>query len=112
MATDETPIHSMPETTAEEHHDHHGGSLRLYWGIAVVLLIATVAEVLLAEYLKSIGIVGGTLAGAMLAIAVFKAALVVMFYMHLRYEKRILWVIFAIPFFLVSLLVLSLFGNP
>ena len=112
MATNETPIHSLPETTAQEHHDHHGASLRTYWIIAVVLLIATVAEVLLAEYLKDLGIVGGTLAGTMLAIAIFKAALVVMFYMHLRYEKRILWAIFAIPFFLVSLLALSLFANP
>ncbi len=112
MSVYETPDKPNPQTTAEEHHDHHGGSLRLYWGIAGILLMATVAEVLLADYLKGINVTGGTLAGTMMAIAIFKAALVVMFYMHLKYEKRILWVIFAIPFALVSLLTLALFANP
>ncbi len=58
------------------------------------------------------GITGGALAGAMLGIAVFKAMLVIMFYMHLKYEKAILWGIFLLPFFLVSLLFFALFAQP
>ncbi len=58
------------------------------------------------------GITGGALAGAMLGIAVFKAALVIMFYMYLKYEKGILWLIFLLPFFLVSLLFFALFAQP
>lgn len=122
------------------HHDdhHHGGSFRLYWGIALVLLIATVVEVGLAAVLKGelectiaavctpaliesfeqsnawavANVSEGMVAGSMMAIAIIKAALVILYYMHLRYEKTILWVIFFIPFGLVSLLAIALFLNP
>jgi caa(3)-type oxidase subunit IV len=83
-----------------------------YWLIAVALLVATVVEVLLADYLKEIGMGGGVVAGSMLAIALIKALLVILYYMHLRYERAILWVIFSIPFGLVSLLALAMFSNP
>ncbi len=94
-------------------HDDHGGSLKLYWGIAVVLLIATLVEVALSHALQEIWEVsGGVLGGTMMAIALFKAILVIMFYMHLKYEKKILSVIFVIPFILVTLLVVVLFSQP
>ncbi len=98
--------HPAPE------EEHHGGSFKLYWIVALILGIATVAEVWLAEFLKEAGWAAGSVAGTMLAIAVFKAVLVVLFYMHLKYEKPFLSVIFLIPFFLVSLLVLALFAQP
>lgn len=91
---------------------HHGGSFKLYWGIAVILGAATLLEVWLAEFMKHQGFGGGMIAGTMMAIAIFKAALVVLYYMHLKYERRILWVIFFVPFFLVSLLTLTLFAQP
>ncbi len=122
-----------------EHHDtHHGGSFRLYWGIAFILLLATVLEVGLASVLKGelecpagfacpaglaqtfeqsnawaiANVSDGMVAGSMMAIAIIKAALVILYYMHLRYEKRLLWVIFFIPFGLVSLLAIAMFLNP
>ncbi len=102
------------DTVEHGAHDgaHHGSSFKLYWGIALILGAATVLEVWLAEFLKVQGFGGGTVAGTMMAIAVFKAVLVVLYYMHLKYEKRILWMIFLIPFFLVSLLTLTLFAQP
>lgn len=94
-------------------HDDHGGSLKLYWGIALVLLIATLVEVGLSYALQEIWPVsGGVLGGTMMGIALVKAMLVIMYYMHLKYEPKILWVIFAIPFFLVTLLVIVLFSQP
>lgn len=93
-------------------HEHHGGSFRTYWIIAGFLGLATLLEVWLAEYLPTIGIEGGPLAGTMMVIALFKAVLVALFYMHLKYEKKILTVIFLIPFFLVSLLAFTLFAQP
>jgi len=122
-----------------EHHDaHHGGSFRLYWVIAIILLLATVLEVGLASVLKGelecvagipcppalaetfeqsnawaiATISDGVVAGSMMTIAIVKAALVILYYMHLRYEKKLLWVIFAIPFGLVSLLAIAMFLNP
>jgi caa(3)-type oxidase subunit IV len=128
----------QPVVRHHDDHQHHGGSFRLYWGIAIILLIATVAEVALAEVLKGelectvaaicspslvasieqsnawaqANVSEGVVAGSMMAIAVIKAALVILYYMHLRYEKAILWVIFSIPFGLVSLLAIALFLNP
>ncbi|MGH2544327.1 MAG: cytochrome C oxidase subunit IV family protein, partial [Ardenticatenaceae bacterium] len=65
--------------------EHHGGSFKLYWGVAVILGAATILEVLLAEYLRGLGISGGMIAATMMSIAIVKAALVVLFYMHLKY---------------------------
>lgn len=93
-------------------HGHHGSQWKLYWGIAVVLAVATVIEVLLSEYLKGIEAKPSILAGSMMSIAIVKALLVIMFYMHLKYESRFLWLIFTIPFGLVSLLALALFAQP
>ena len=99
-------------THEHDHHDDHG-SLKLYWGIALVLLIATLNEVGLSYALQEIWPVsGGVLGGTMMAIALFKAMLVIMYYMHLKYESKILWVIFAIPFILVTLLIIVLFSQP
>lgn len=100
-------------TDEHGHHDDHGGSLKLYWGIALVLLIATLIEVGLSYALQEIWPVsGGVLGGTMMGIALVKAMLVIMYYMHLKYEPKILWVIFTIPFILVTLLVIVLFSQP
>jgi heme A synthase len=144
MLTDEvfmatTTISKGATDRPVEHHDtHHGGSFRLYWGIAIILLLATVLEVGLAEVLKGelacpegfacppallqtfeqsnawavANVSDGMVAGSMMAIAIIKAALVILYYMHLRYEKRLLWVIFFVPFGLVSLLAIAMFLNP
>lgn len=95
-----------------EEHGHHGSQWKLYWGIAVVLAVATVIEVLLSEYLKELGVDVALVAGSMMSIAIVKALLVILFYMHLKYEKPFLSVIFLIPFALVSLLALALFAQP
>ena len=95
----------------EAAHEHHGGSFKLYWVVALVLGLITVIEVFLAEWLPQQGGLGQYTASIMLALSILKAVLVAAFYMHLKYEKRILTGIFLIPFFLVSLLMLALFGS-
>lgn len=92
----------------EEHEDH----FVLYWIIAGVLGAATLIEVFLADYMKGQGVSGGLIAGTMMAIAIFKAIQVLLFYMHLRWEKRLLWGTVLVPLFLVSLLALTLFAQP
>lgn len=96
----------------EAAHEHHGGSFRTYWLIALVLGAITVLEVFLAEWLPEQAALAQFTAGSMLLLSIFKAVLVAAFYMHLKYEKRILTFIFLLPFFLVSMLVLALFANP
>lgn len=96
----------------EAAHEHHGGSFRTYWLIALILGAVTLVEVFLSEQLPALGFASSQVAGIMLLLSVVKAVLVAAFYMHLKYEKRILTGIFLIPFFLVSLLMLALFANP
>jgi cytochrome c oxidase subunit IV len=106
------PVHDTSGDRSHEGAEHHGSNFRLYWIVALVLGVATIIEVLLSEYLHARNITGGILAGSMMGIALVKAALVVLYYMHLKYERRILWIIWGIPFFLVSLLMLALFAQP
>lgn len=101
--------HDMEHETGAEYHSHW----KLYWGIALILFIATVVEVALSYIMQEVWPVsGGVLASSMMSIAIVKAALVVLYYMHLKYEKRIIWGIFFIPFILVSLLAITLFSQP
>jgi cytochrome c oxidase subunit IV len=63
-----------------------GPGMRLYVLIWLALLATVAVEVLLAyAHLPS-----GTLVAALLALAVVEAGLGVMYFMHLRYERRIL----------------------
>ncbi|HEX6938331.1 MAG TPA: cytochrome C oxidase subunit IV family protein [Longimicrobiales bacterium] len=44
---------------------------------------------------------------ALLALAVWKASLVALYYMHLKFEPRRLWLVVASPFPLAAILVLA-----
>lgn len=138
MATTTTIRKGTSDHPVEHHDAHHGGSFRLYWVIALILLLATVLEVGLASVLKGelecvaglpcpeslhqafeqsnawavANVSDSVVAGSMMGIAIVKAALVILYYMHLKYEKRLLWVIFFVPFGLVSLLAIAMFLNP
>ena len=46
-----------------------------------------------------------------LAVALAKTALVVLFYMHMKFERLPLWVVAIFPFFLIGLAVLLVFSS-
>jgi len=71
----------------------------LVWG---VLLLLTVAEVFFAfmEFPKA------WLAFGLIVMAIWKALLVALYYMHLRFEPRRLWLLAAAPLPLAVILVL------
>src|SRR5688572_11505851 len=83
--------------------DHSHAPYMLIW---VVLLVLTLAEVGYAmafqETLpKAIYIIG------LLLMAVWKAVLVAMYYMHLRFEPKRLWALVVAPLPLIAILILS-----
>ena len=71
--------------------------------IWVVLLVLTLAEVGYAF----LDLPKVMLAVGLIIMAVWKAALVAMYYMHLRYEPRRMWVLAVSPIPLAILLVLA-----
>jgi caa(3)-type oxidase subunit IV len=85
-----------------EHTSHADHEKRPYMTIFWLLLVLTVIEV------SSLWLPDGMfpkalIAAFLLTLAVGKAALVAMYYMHLRYDPRLLWAIFLGPFGLAIL---------
>ena len=91
----------------ETHHAAEAGAVRPhaspnYMLIWLFLFILTVAEVLVAfvsHMPKAILIL------VLLVLAVWKALLVALYYMHLKFEPRKLWIVAAVPLPLVLILI-------
>lgn len=94
MSTATTPAHSESQP-----HSAHPKP-RTYVMIFIWLAVLTAIEVAVAAVPMPEGIQIGLLVG----IAIIKAALVVLFYMHLRYDSFWYWIILLVPVFFVVLL--------
>jgi cytochrome c oxidase subunit 4 len=93
----------MHNTTTRASHEHIVPT-RVYYTIFGILMACTYLTVQIAFLdLGPFNIV------AALVIAVFKATLVILFFMHVKYSTRLTWaVVVASVFWLVILLVLTL----
>jgi len=80
--------------------EHHGPSIGVYVGIFAVLLIGTGATV--AAAYVDLGLFNNVV---MLGIAVTKATLVVLYFMHVRYGPRLVWVLSAGGFAWLAILI-------
>lgn len=76
-----------PAHAADGHVEHHGPTPRTYIIIFVVLFFVTAIEVA-ASFLTNIGFPAWAQIATLLILATFKGVLVVMFYMHLRFDSR------------------------
>ena len=84
----------------------HIVSRKVYFVIFAALMVGTVLTVVAANIDFKSEVVNTTIA---LTIAVTKATLVVLYFMHVRYSSRLIWVIVAAMFFwLVIMLALTL----
>ena len=84
---------------------HTGASVRTYLGIGVLLAVFTAVEVQLPTWLGA----NRTLLIASLLVAAFvKAGLVVLFYMHLKFDSRIFGRVFFAPLLLATLVVIGM----
>jgi cytochrome c oxidase subunit 4 len=79
---------------------HHGPSVGLYCAIFGTLLVLTAATVQAA--FLDLGVFNNVV---MLGIAVTKATLVVLYFMHVRYGPRLVWVLSAGGFAWLAILV-------
>jgi len=68
--------------------EHHGPTLQVYVTIFVCLLVGTALTVYAAT--KDLGALNNVV---MLGIAITKATLVILYFMHVRYGPRLIWVL-------------------
>lgn len=85
-----------------EHGEHHVVSMTVYYKVFAALMILTVITVAVAFF--DLGLLNTFVA---VTIAVIKAAIVALFFMHLYYGARILWVC-AVAGFVWLLVMLAL----
>ena len=89
-----------------EEQEHKHPPYILIW---VVLLVLTLAEVGMSLYMTNISRVW--LGVGLVLMAVWKAILVAMYYMHLKYEPARLWILAISPLPLAFILVLAVISE-
>jgi cytochrome c oxidase subunit IV len=105
--------HEAPAAPAAAHHDeheHHGPTVKMYFAIFAALCVLTVVTVFTAK-MNFAAILGDQRIGDLvsnivaLGIAGTKAALVILFFMHVKYENKlvglavvssVIWLLFLI----------------
>jgi cytochrome c oxidase subunit 4 len=108
------PTHSDPAAidshAAAEEHYHPGWST--YWKVALILTLITVVEVW-AYYIPSF-VASRAFVPSLLIMSVVKFAIVVMFYMHLKYDHKLFRALFTGPLIIAvftGIALLFLFGQ-
>jgi cytochrome c oxidase subunit IV len=77
-----------------------------YVGVAVVLAIITTIEIAAATYMKGNPDTAGIITPLLIGFTLAKAALVMLFYMHLKYDTRWYSLVLVFPLFMVTVLVI------
>ena len=113
------PSHALPaagESTAEHHHRHPDEkphpTVATYGKVALILTIITIVEVWV-YYIPSF-VASRLFVPSLLIMSAVKFAIVVMFYMHLKYDHRLFRTLFTGPLIIAvtSLIALMfLFGQ-
>lgn len=101
--------HHSNLTAAEEHAagiEHEHPTWSTYWKVAVILTIITAFEVWVYYIPAFVG--SRAFVPTLLAMSAIKFAIVVLFYMHLRYDNRLFKVLFTGPLIVAILTLISL----
>jgi cytochrome c oxidase subunit IV len=89
----ETHSAAAPPHHPPHHEEHHGPTVKMYFAIFFALCVLTVATVLAArfDFAPMLGVaMGGFVNNAVaLGIACTKASLVILFFMHVKYESKL-----------------------
>jgi len=95
----------MSSETREIVHDQHAhpvGETRTYWIIGIILILVTVIEVSAYMFASTFGAFGTPV---VVIVSAAKFILVVMFYMHLKYDSPVFSGIFIFPMTLAVLVI-------
>jgi cytochrome c oxidase subunit 4 len=100
-AEDHMVVTDNATPTAETAHEEHSDPpYILIWGVLLILTLAEVGYAFLAlpKFWLALGLI---------VMAIWKALLVALYYMHLRWEPKRLWVLAASPLPLIAILILA-----
>lgn len=92
------------EAGAHEEHHHPGWST--YWKVALILTLITVGEVWM--YFVPAIVASRAFVPGLLVLSALKFAIVVMFYMHLKYDHKLFRALFTGPLFIAAVTLISL----
>lgn len=85
----------------------HIVSVRVYFAIFLALLVGTI----LTAWVAFFNFPGPLNAVVALTIAVIKATLVVLYFMHMRYSSRLIWVVFGSALFWLAIMFALTFSD-
>ena len=105
MAND--PAHTDSTAhAADEHAEHHHPGWSTYWKVALILTLITVGEVWM-YYVPAI-VASRAFVPLLLVLSALKFGIVVMFYMHLKYDHKLFRALFTGPLFIAALTLIAL----
>jgi cytochrome c oxidase subunit 4 len=93
-------FHDASNVTNPEHADHHIVQPLTYAFVFVTLLVGTLLTVIAADY--DMGVMNPVIA---LGIASFKAVVVILFFMHVKFQSRLIKMTVAAGFFTFLVLI-------
>jgi cytochrome c oxidase subunit IV len=105
-------IHAAPDSAEAAAHvphgeeDHAHPTWSTYWKVALILTVITVGEVwayYLPAFVSSRGFVP-----TLLSLSALKFVIVVMFYMHLKYDHKIFRALFTGPLLIAATILIAL----
>jgi cytochrome c oxidase subunit 4 len=85
----------------------HIVSVRVYFAIFLALLVGTI----LTAWVAFFNFPGPLNAVVALTIAVIKATLVILYFMHMRYSPRLIWVVFGSALFWLAIMFALTFSD-
>jgi len=112
MAHDPTHTDSAPAVDNAHGEEAHHPGWSVYWKVALILALITVAEVW-GYYVPSF-VASRAFVPTLLAMSAIKFAIVVSFYMHLKYDHKLFRALFTGPLFIAAttlVALLFLFGQ-
>jgi cytochrome c oxidase subunit 4 len=101
--------HSPPALDAAHDptaHEEHHPQWNTYWKVALILTLITVGEVWM-YYVPSI-VASRAFVPGLLTLSALKFAIVVMFYMHLKYDHKLFRTLFTGPLFIAASILIAL----
>ncbi len=103
---------NLPDSAEAQAHAPHGEvehahpTWSTYWKVALILLIITIGEVW-AYYIPSF-VASRAFVPTLLILSALKFVIVVMFYMHLKYDHKLFRALFTGPLFIATITLISL----